>query len=99
MPGGPLAPYLSNPHITPADIARLKHNLGMDQPVPVQYVKWLGHILVGDMGYSTSNSEPVFQALVERLPATLELMGASLGIAILIGIAAGILSAVYRYSV
>ncbi|HYL26205.1 MAG TPA: ABC transporter permease [Candidatus Nitrosotalea sp.] len=99
MPGGPLAPYLQNPHITAADIARLKHNLGMDQPVPVQYVKWLGHILVGDMGYSTSNSEPVFQALVERLPATLELMGASLFIAILIGIAAGILSAVYRYSV
>jgi peptide/nickel transport system permease protein len=99
MPGGPLAPYLQNPHITAADIARLKHNLGMDQPVPVQYVKWLGHILVGDMGYSTSNSEPVFQALIERFPATLELMGASLFIAILIGITAGILSAVYRYSV
>jgi peptide/nickel transport system permease protein len=99
MPGGPLAPYLQNPHITAADIARLKHNLGMDQPVPVQYVKWLGHILTGDMGYSTSNSEPVFQALVERLGATLELMGASLAISIAIGIGAGILSAVYRYSV
>jgi peptide/nickel transport system permease protein len=98
MPGGPLAPYLQNPHITAADIARLKHNLGMDQPVPVQYVKWLGHVLTGDMGYSTSNSEPVFQALVERLGATLELMGASTFIAIAIGISAGILSAVYRYS-
>jgi peptide/nickel transport system permease protein len=98
MPGGPLAPYLQNPHITAADIARLKHNLGMDQPVPVQYVKWLGHILTGDMGYSTSNSEPVFQALVERLGATLELMGASLALSIAIGIGAGILSAVYRYS-
>jgi peptide/nickel transport system permease protein len=76
MPGGPLAPYLQNPHITAADIARLKHNLGLDQPVPIQYLKWLGHILVGDMGYSTSNSEPVFQALIERFPATLELMGA-----------------------
>jgi peptide/nickel transport system permease protein len=99
MPGGPLAPYLQNPHITPADIARLKHNLGMDQPVPIQYLKWLGHILTGDMGYSTSNSEPVLQALLERLGATLELMGASLLISIVIGIAAGILSAVYRYSV
>jgi len=64
MPGGPLAPYLQNPHITAADIARLRHNLGMDQPVPIQYLKWLGHILTGDMGYSTSNSEPVFQALI-----------------------------------
>ncbi len=99
MPGGPLAPYLQNPHITAADIARLKHNLGMDQPVPIQYLKWLGHVLVGDMGYSTSNSEPVFQALVERFPATLELMGASLVISIAIGIAAGLISAVYRYSV
>ena len=98
MPGGPLAPYLQNPHITAADIARLKHNLGMDQPVPIQYLKWLGHVLVGDMGYSTSNSEPVFQALIERFPATLELMGASLAVAILIGIGAGIISAVYRYS-
>lgn len=98
MPGGPLAPYLQNPHITPADIARLRHNLGMDQPVPIQYLKWLGHVLVGDMGYSTSNSEPVFQALIERFGATFELMGASLILAVLVGITAGIFSAVYRYS-
>ncbi|HEY1656130.1 MAG TPA: ABC transporter permease [Candidatus Tumulicola sp.] len=99
MPGGPLAPYLSNPHITPADIARLKHNLGMDQPVPIQYLKWLQHVLTGDMGYSTSNSEPVFQAIVERIPATLELMLTSFVVSVAIGIAAGIVSAVYRYSV
>lgn len=98
MPGGPLAPYLSNPHITPADIARLKHNLGMDQPVPIQYLRWLGHVLTGDMGYSTSNSEPVFQAIVERIPATLELMLTSFVVSVIIGIAAGIISAVYRYS-
>jgi peptide/nickel transport system permease protein len=98
MPGGPLAPYLQNPHITAADIARLKHNLGLDQPVPIQYLHWLGHVLTGDLGWSTSNSEPVFQALIERLPATLELTCASLLIAIGVGITAGILSAVYRYS-
>ncbi len=98
MPGGPLAPYLQNPHITPADIERLKHNLGMDQPVPIQYFKWLGHILTGDMGYSTSNSEPVFQAIVERIPATLELMGTSFVLSVVVGVAAGIISAVYRYT-
>ena len=98
MPGGPLAPYLQNPHITQADIVRLKHNLGLDQPVPIQYVKWLGHVLVGDLGYSTSNSEPVFQALIERLPATLELIAAALLLALGFGITAGILSAVYRYT-
>ncbi len=99
MPGGPLAPYLQNPHITPADIVRLKHNLGMDQPVPIQYLKWLQHVLTGDLGYSTSNSEPVFQALFERLGATLELMGTALFVAIVVGVTAGIISAVYRYSV
>jgi len=98
MPGGPLAPYLQNPHITPADIERLKHNLGMDQPVYIQYLKWLGHVLTGDMGYSTSNSEPVFQAILERVPATLELMLTSFVFSVLIGVAAGIISAVYRYS-
>jgi peptide/nickel transport system permease protein len=98
MPGGPLGPYLQNPHITPADIARLRHNLGMDQPIPIQYLKWLGHILVGDMGYSTSNSEPVFQALIERFPATLELTGTALIIALGVGVFAGIISAVYRYT-
>ena len=61
----------------------------MDQPVPIQYLKWLGHILTGDIGYSTSNSEPVFQALIERFRATLELMGASLFIAIGIGVTRG----------
>ena len=74
-PGGPLAPYLQNPHITPADIERLKHNLGLDKPIWFQYFVWLGTILHGDFGYSTSNSEPVLQAICERLPATLELMG------------------------
>ncbi len=98
MPGGMLAPYLQNPHITPADIARLKHNLGMDQPVPVQYFKWLVHYLSGDMGWSTSNSEPVLQAILERVPATLELMGTSFVVSVVIGVSAGILSAVYRYS-
>ena len=99
MPGGgPLAPYLANPHITPADIARLRHNFGLDQPVPVQYFKWLIHVLVGDMGYSTSNSEPVFQAIIERVPATLELMGTSFLFSVLVGVTAGIISAVWRYT-
>ena len=97
-PGGPLAPYLQNPHITPADIARLKHNLGLDRPLPIQYLGWLGQIVHGDFGYSTSNSQPVVQAILERLPATLELMGTALFVSILLGLAAGIYSAVHPYS-
>ena len=97
-PGGPLTPYLQNPHITAADIARLKHNLGLDQPAWKQYFHWLGRVLVGDFGWSTSNSEPVLQAILERFPATLELMGASFIVSLAIGVAFGILSAVKQYS-
>jgi peptide/nickel transport system permease protein len=97
-PGGPLTPYLQNPHITEADIIRLKHNLGLDQPVPIQYLHWLNQVVHGDFGYSTSNSETVAQAIMERLPATLELMVTALVVSITIGIVFGIVSAVKQYS-
>jgi len=97
-PGGPLAPYLQNPHITAADIARLKHNFGLDQPLWMQYLRWLGNVLTGDMGYSTSNSEPVLQAILERVPATFELTISSFILALLIGVSSGVFSAVRPYS-
>ena len=97
-PGGPLAPYLQNPHITPADIVRLKHNLGLDKPIWFRYVVWLGAILHGDFGYSTTNSEPVLDAILGRLPATLELMGVSFIVSLGIGLSAGIFSAIRQYS-
>ena len=97
-PGGPLAPYLQNPHITPADIERLKHNLGLDRPIYFRYFVWLGQVLHGDFGYSTSNSEPVLQAILERLPATLELQVSAFALALVLGLAAGIFAAVRPYS-
>lgn len=106
-PGGPLGPYLQNPHITPADIARLSKNLGLTPPkgVPdwawffVRYFRWLQHVVRGDFGWSTSNAEPVFDAIIQRMPATLELMGISLVVAIVIGMSAGIFAAVLPYSI
>jgi peptide/nickel transport system permease protein len=97
-PGGPLTPYLQNPHITEADIVRLKHNLGLDQPAPIQYFKWLFRVVQGDFGWSMSNSEPVTQAILERMPATLELMGCAFFFSITIGVIAGLISAVKQYS-
>ena len=97
-PGGPLTPYLQNPHITEADIIRLKHNLGLDQPGYVQYFKWLFRVLQGDFGWSMSNSEPVSQAILERLPATFTLMGSAFVFSLAIGVTAGIISAVKQYS-
>ena len=97
-PGGPLTPYLQNPHITAADIARLKHNLGLDQPIPIQYLHWLGQVVHGDFGYSMSNSESTINAIGDRLGASFELMGTAIGIALLAGITFGIISAVKQYS-
>jgi peptide/nickel transport system permease protein len=97
-PGGPLAPYLQNPHITQADIERLKHNFGLDQPVYMQYLAWLGHVVRGDFGYSTSNSESVLTAILERLPATLLLMGSAFVLSLLVGVTFGIIAAIKPYS-
>ena len=97
-PGGPLAPYLQNPHLTQADVTRLKHNYGLDQPVPVQYVRWLGKVMQGDFGYSTSNSMPVGAAILDRLPATLELMSCSFVLSLFVGIAAGVFAAIRPYT-
>ena len=97
-PGGPLTPYLQNPHITEADIARLKHNLGLDQPVYIQYLHWLGMVVRGDFGYSTSNSMPVIDAILDRMPATLSLMGSAILVSLLVGVTLGIYSALNPYS-
>jgi peptide/nickel transport system permease protein len=97
-PGGPLAPYLQNPHITAADIERLKHNLGLDQPAWKQYLAWLSHVIRGDLGYSTSNSETVVAAILERMPATLLLMGSAFTISLVVGVTFGIIAAVKPYT-
>jgi peptide/nickel transport system permease protein len=97
-PGGPLTPYLQNPHITEADIIRLKHNLGLDQPAFIQYFHWLARVVTGDFGWSQSNSEPVAQAIWDRFPATIELMGCSFVVSVFLGVTFGIISAIKQYS-
>src|SRR5580704_7661148 len=89
MPGGGLAAYAGNPHLTAADIARLQHNLGLDRPVWVQYLSWLGKVLQGDWGWSNLNSTTVIEAFAERLPATLTLMVTSFVISLFIGLTLG----------
>ncbi len=100
MPGGPLAPYMQNPHITAADIARLKHNFGLDRPVWIQYVSWLGNYLKGDWGWSTMNSTPA-QGCHPRTHyrRRLKLMGLSYAVAITLGLIFGIIAAVKPYSI
>jgi peptide/nickel transport system permease protein len=98
-PGGPLAVYTLNPTITNQDIERIRIVLGLDQPVHIQYLKWATGMLTGNWGYTFFGGRPVLDVIVERMPATFLLMGSALAIAILIGVAIGILGAVRRYSV
>jgi peptide/nickel transport system permease protein len=98
-PGGPLAVYTLNPTVTAQDIERVKHQFGLDQPVYVQYFKWAGGLVTGQWGYSFFGGRPVSTIVVERLPATLELMGSSLLLALIIGVAIGMLAAVHRNSI
>jgi peptide/nickel transport system permease protein len=97
-PGGPLALYTLNPTVSSQDIARIKVQLGLDQPVYLQYGKWALGMLSGNWGNSFFGGRPVAGIVLERLPATFELMGISMVLAMLIGIAAGVTAAVKRQS-
>src|SRR3954468_18552845 len=83
----------------PARLAEIRTELGLDQPVPLQYVAWLGHAVQGDLGRSFQNKQKVSEAIIERLPATFELGAAALLISISLSLIIGILSAVKRNSV
>jgi peptide/nickel transport system permease protein len=98
-PGGPLAVYTLNPTITAQDIERIKIIFGLDQPVHVQYFKWAAGMFTGNWGYTFFGGRPVLGVIVERLPATMLLMGSALSIAILLGMTVGMIGAVRRYSV
>jgi peptide/nickel transport system permease protein len=98
-PGGPEGALLeSGRFIDPDVIDAYRRRLGVDQPVPVQYVRWLGGALSGDLGLSFSTTRPVGEMILERLPATLELMGASFLLAAVLAIGLGVFSAVRQYS-
>ena len=95
-PGGPLAIYLANPNVRPADIERLRRALGLDRPLWQQYWTWLWAFVQGDWGYSFSDGRPVSARIVERMPATLELVAVSLAGALVLTMPAGVGAAVRR---
>jgi peptide/nickel transport system permease protein len=98
QPGGPLAQYEGDPNFTEADRQRLEHAFGLDRPLPVQYVAWLGSFLRLDWGYSFSSHQPVLSLIGERLPNTLYLMGTVFVVVLLFAIPIGVLTAVRQYS-
>jgi len=96
-PGGPAGLVSGNPKVTEGDLERLRANLGLDRPLPVQYVIWFERVFFRlDFGTSYTTGEPVSRMIRDRIPATLELMGTAFAIAVVIGLLAGIASAVRR---
>ena len=95
-PGGPLAIYLSNPNVRPEDIERLRRALGLDRPLWQQYWSWLAAFAQGDWGYSFGDGRPVASRILERIPATLELVGVSIAAALALTLPAGVVAAVRR---
>src|ERR1051325_11716247 len=94
-PGDPVTLLLGD-DATPADVARVRHEWGLDQPLLIQYWEFISRAMVGDFGKSIKFGEPVTKLVFERLPATVELATTSLIVAILISIPIGIYSAIKR---
>lgn len=98
VPGGPVEVYLSNPGVRAEDLERLRRALGLDQPLWQQYVSWLGAFVRGDWGFSFSDGRPVLTRIVERLPASLELVSASIVLGLIAAVPVAIVGALRRGS-
>ena len=97
-PGGPLARAAENPRVRPEDLALLKHSLGLDKPLWLQYGIWAGRALRGDLGVSWTTGEPVVRMIAQRLPATAELMLTAFLLSLTLGIGVGVVAALRRAS-
>jgi peptide/nickel transport system permease protein len=98
-PGDPLSQFASNPSVPPEVRDNIRRSLGLDDPWPVRYVKWLVALSHGDWGYSFGSRIPVWDLIKLRLPNTLAVVGVAYVLALVIAIPIGILSAVKQYSV
>ena len=92
IPGDPVLAMLGN-EADPRAVRALRQELGLDRPLPVQYVEWLGRVLRGNLSRSIQTREPVARLILERFPATLELAAAALLLGIPGGVVAGVVSA------
>jgi len=92
VPSNPAAIYIG-PKARPEEIERVAHQLGLDQPLPIQYLTYMRDMLTGSWGTSIGTKRPVLDEILNRLPATLELIIAAMVLAVPLGVLLGILSA------
>jgi len=97
-PGDPVSSFVT-PNMSPDVVESIRRSLGLDQPLYMQYFYWLKNVLSGNFGYSLNNHRPVLTLIVERLPATIGLMGTAIVLSLLISIPLGLISGAKRNSV
>ena len=98
VPGDPVR-LMVGPYASEADIEILRQSLGLDRPLPIQYLRWLGRVLQGDLGRTIQGNADVLGLLMQRLPATLALTAAALAITVAIALPAGVWLALRRRSI
>jgi peptide/nickel transport system permease protein len=97
-PGDPLAGFANNPNVPIETRARIRKNMGLDDPVPVQYAKWAREYIRGDWGQSFLSRAPAREVIFERLPVTLKIIGTAYLLSVLIAVPVGVFSAIKQYS-
>jgi peptide/nickel transport system permease protein len=98
VPGDPVAAMLGRQAVSGAQAAELRAQLGLNDPLPVQYLRYLGAALTGDLGQSIRSRQPVTTLIGQQLPSTLQLAAAALTVALVLGFAAGLAAAFWRGS-
>lgn len=98
-PGDPMGEFALNPSITAEVRENIKRSLGLDQPIPIRYIKWFTAFFRGDMGYSFTSHSPVMTLILQRLPTTLWVVGSAYFLGVLLAVPLGVISALKRHSV
>ena len=97
-PGDPLSGFATNPNVPPELRQRIRASMGLDDPIPVQYLKWAGAYLQGDWQQSFTAKIPVRDYVMSRLPTTLKISGSAFVLSVLIAVPVGVISAIKQYS-
>ncbi|HYP60843.1 MAG TPA: ABC transporter permease [Thermomicrobiales bacterium] len=97
-PGDPLAGFANNPNVPIEVRAKIRKNMGLDDPIPLQYAKWAREYVRGDWGQSFLSRAPAREIIFNRLPTTLKIVGSAYLISVMIAIPIGVISALRQYS-
>ena len=99
IPGDPAAIYIGDNTSTPERLAEIRHQMGLDKPLYVQYVDFVWHALHGDLGRSLQTNQPVTSEIMSRLPNTIELAVAAMVIGTIFGLTLGLISGLKQNSI